>query len=87
MSKRILIVDDEPRYARLLEANLRTEGYEVATAHDGLEALDAFSSQPIDLVLLDVMMPRLDPNLTLPKSYHGAQGRSAGRCTVRGRCR
>jgi DNA-binding response OmpR family regulator len=60
VSKRILIVDDEPRYVRLLEANLRTEGYEVATAHDGVQALETFSSQPIDLVLLDVMMPRLD---------------------------
>ncbi|MCA2002032.1 MAG: response regulator transcription factor [Chloroflexi bacterium] len=60
MSKRILIVDDEPRYLRLLEANLRTEGYEVATAQDGLQALEVFSAQPIDLVLLDVMMPRLD---------------------------
>ena len=60
MSKRILIVDDEPRYLRLLEANLRTEGYEVTTAQDGIEALDLFSSQPIDLVLLDVMIPRLD---------------------------
>ena len=60
MPKRILIVDDEPRYLRLLEANLRTEGYEVATAQDGVQALDVFSGQPIDLVLLDVMMPRLD---------------------------
>jgi DNA-binding response OmpR family regulator len=60
MSKRILIVDDEPRYLRLLEANLRTEGYEVATAQDGVQAIDVFSSQPIDLILLDIMMPRLD---------------------------
>lgn len=60
MSKRILIVDDEPRYLRLLEANLRTEGYEVATAHDGVQAVDIFSSQPIDLILLDIMMPRMD---------------------------
>ncbi len=60
MSKRILIVDDEPRYLRLLEANLKTEGYAVVTAADGVEALEAFSSQPVDLVLLDIMMPRLD---------------------------
>ncbi len=60
MSKRILIVDDEPRYLRLLEANLRTEGYEVAAAQDGIQAIDIFSSQPIDLILLDIMMPRLD---------------------------
>ncbi len=42
MSKRILIVDDEPRYLRLLEANLKTEGYTVVTAADGLQAIDAF---------------------------------------------
>lgn len=60
MAKRILIVDDEPRYLRLLEANLRTEGYEVTTAQDGMQALEVFSAEPIDLVLLDVMMPRLD---------------------------
>lgn len=60
MPKRILIVDDEPRYLRLLEANLRTEEYEVATAQDGEQAIDVFSSQPIDLILLDIMMPRMD---------------------------
>ncbi len=59
-SKRILIVDDEPRYLRLLEANLKTEGYGVVTAADGLQAIEVFSAQPIDLVLLDIMMPRLD---------------------------
>ena len=52
MAKRILIVDDEPRYLRLLEANLRTEGYEVVTAQDGLQAVSVFSDQPIDLVLM-----------------------------------
>ena len=60
MAKRILIVDDEPRYLRLLEANLRTEGDEVVTASDGAQAVDVFSNQPIDLVLMDVMMPKLD---------------------------
>ena len=60
MAKRILIVDDEPRYLRLLDANLRTEGYEVVTAQDGQQAIETFSTQPIDLILLDIMMPRLD---------------------------
>ncbi len=60
MATRILAVDDEPRYLRLLEANLRTEGYEVLTAKDGDEALEVFSAQPVDLILLDVMMPHLD---------------------------
>ena len=57
---KILVVDDEPRYLRLLEANLLTEGYDVLTASDGLQAIDIFSSNPVELILLDVMMPRLD---------------------------
>jgi DNA-binding response OmpR family regulator len=60
MPTRILVVDDEPRYLRLLEANLRTDGYEVLTATDGEEAVDAFSANPVDLILLDVMLPRMD---------------------------
>jgi DNA-binding response OmpR family regulator len=59
-ARRILIVDDEPRYLRLVEANLRTEGYEVLTAADGLQALEVFPAHPVDLILLDIMMPRLD---------------------------
>jgi DNA-binding response OmpR family regulator len=57
---RILVVDDEPRYLRLLEANLLTKGYEVTTAMDGEEGLESFSADPADLVLLDVMLPRMD---------------------------
>ncbi len=62
MSTRILIVDDEPRYLRLLEANLLTKDkeYEVFTATDGEEALESFSANPVDLILLDVMLPRMD---------------------------
>ena len=60
MSLRILVVDDEPRYLRLLEANLLTEGYQVFTAMDGEEAVESFSSNPVDLILLDVMLPRMD---------------------------
>jgi DNA-binding response OmpR family regulator len=60
MATQILVVDDEPRYLRLLEANLKTEGHEVFTAGDGVQALDIFSSRPFDLVLLDILMPRLD---------------------------
>jgi DNA-binding response OmpR family regulator len=60
MSEKILVVDDEPRYLRLLEANLRTEGYDVITAMDGIQAVETFSSNPVDLILMDVMMPKLD---------------------------
>ena len=59
-AKHILIVDDEPRYVRLLEANLKTEGYSVSTATDGIQAMEVFAAQPADLILLDIMMPRLD---------------------------
>ncbi len=60
MPMRILVVDDEPRYLRLLQANLEKEGYEVDQALDGEEALEKFASKPADLVLLDVILPRLD---------------------------
>ena len=60
MTRRILVVDDEPRFVRLVDANLSTEGYEVATASNGQEALELVSKEVPDLVLLDVMMPVLD---------------------------
>ncbi len=60
MSARILIVDDEPRYLRLMEANLVTEGFQVIKATNGQEAVDLVASHQPDLVLLDVMMPILD---------------------------
>jgi DNA-binding response OmpR family regulator len=60
LSTRILIVDDEPRYLRLIEANLLTKEYEVFTATDGEEALESFSANPVDLILLDVMLPGMD---------------------------
>jgi DNA-binding response OmpR family regulator len=60
MSKRILIVDDEPRYIRLMEANLITDNYQVLKAYDGQQAVDVVAKENPDLVLLDIMMPVLD---------------------------
>ncbi|MEZ0395461.1 MAG: response regulator transcription factor [Anaerolineales bacterium] len=60
MTTRILVVDDEPRYLRLLEANLLTEGYEVVAVDNGPEALEVFSSRPVDLILLDILLPGMD---------------------------
>jgi DNA-binding response OmpR family regulator len=57
---RILVVDDEPRYLRLLQINLQTEGYDIITAANGEDALEAVSARSPDLVLLDIMMPKLD---------------------------
>ena len=59
MSKSVLIVDDEPNIVISLEFLLQQEGYQVEVAHDGQEALDAIERQPPDLVLLDIMLPRL----------------------------
>lgn len=56
----ILIVDDEPRYLRLMEANLITEGFQVIKGNNGQEAVDYVVERHPDLVLLDVMMPVLD---------------------------
>ncbi|MCI0519797.1 MAG: response regulator transcription factor [Chloroflexi bacterium] len=60
MSARILIVDDEPRYLRLIEANLASDGYQVLKATNGQEAVDKVATFKPDLVLLDIMMPVLD---------------------------
>jgi DNA-binding response OmpR family regulator len=59
-SARILLVDDEEAIQTLLAYPLRKEGYEVVVARDGREALDTFAGGRFDLVVLDVMMPRLD---------------------------
>jgi two-component system, OmpR family, phosphate regulon response regulator PhoB len=56
---RVLIVEDDPDLLEVLDYNLRAEAYEVETAADGLEALDKAASSPFDLVVLDLMMPRL----------------------------
>ena len=57
---RILLVDDEQSIQTLLSFPLRKDGYDVVQATDGRQALDRFREQPFDLVVLDVMMPRLD---------------------------
>jgi len=57
---RILVVDDVPENARLLEAVLVPRGYDVVIAHDGLAALDRAQAEELDLILLDVLMPGLD---------------------------
>ena len=58
--KRILICDDDPVILRLLEVNLELEGYSVLSAHNGEEALQIATAEKPDLVILDIMMPKLD---------------------------
>lgn len=60
MTKRILLVDDEPLIIKGLKYTLEQEGYETLAAYDGEEALEVFFANTVDLVLLDVMLPKLD---------------------------
>ena len=57
---RVLVVDDEPQILRTLAINLRVRGYDVVTAADGRQALDAAAAQPPDVVVLDLGLPDLD---------------------------
>ena len=57
---RILLVDDEQSVQTLLSYPLRKDGYEVISARDGQEAMQRFAEGRFDLVILDLMLPRLD---------------------------
>jgi DNA-binding response OmpR family regulator len=56
----VLICDDDPVILRLLQVNLELEGYEVLQAHHGEEAYQLAAEKVPDLVILDIMMPRMD---------------------------
>ncbi|AJH00801.1 two-component system response regulator [Clostridium beijerinckii] len=58
--KSILVVDDEKDIREVIEIYLINEGFEVITACDGLEALEKLKNEAIDLIILDIMMPKLD---------------------------
>lgn len=60
MSQKVLIVDDEKAIVDILSFNLKKEGYEVVTAYDGEEGYDKALKEVPDLILLDIMMPKLD---------------------------
>jgi DNA-binding response OmpR family regulator len=56
----VLVVDDDREIVKAIAINLENDGYQVLKAYDGLQALDMVSSSSIQLILLDIMMPRLD---------------------------
>ncbi len=58
--KRVLVVDDEPDFALLVQGNLQKEGFEVDVAYNGVEGLEKIRQRPPDAVVLDVMMPEMD---------------------------
>jgi len=61
--KRILVIDDEPDFVRLLQARLQIAGYEVLTAEDGIKGIQAARRDKPDIIILDVMMPGLDGHM------------------------
>lgn len=67
MAKKILVVDDEPRFIRLVDANLSAEGFQVVKAINGLEAIEVVVKESPDLLLLDIMMPIMDGFATLDR--------------------
>jgi DNA-binding response OmpR family regulator len=60
MSKRILIVEDDAALLRGLKDNFEAQGYDVRTANDGRKALEALTQEPPDLLLLDLMLPKVN---------------------------
>ena len=59
-TNKILVVDDESDIVEFISYNLKKEGFEVATASNGKEAIDVAKVEKPDLILLDVMMPEMD---------------------------
>ena len=59
MAKKILVVDDEPNIITMIKSRLKANGYDVITACDGQEGLEKAQNENPDLILLDVMMPKL----------------------------
>ena len=60
MEKRILIVEDEKNIAKVLAYNLKKEGYDIDIAYDGEEGLGKALSEEFDLILLDIMLPKMN---------------------------
>jgi DNA-binding response OmpR family regulator len=57
---KILIIDDDPSIRKFLDVNLEARGYKVYLAEGGAEALRLLADTPVDLILLDIMMPEMD---------------------------
>ena len=60
MTKKILIIDDEKDFVEVLSARLRYSGFDVINAFDGIEGLKKAKAEVPDLILLDIMLPKLD---------------------------
>ncbi len=65
--KTILVVDDDDPIRRLIELELKDDGYQVLTASNAMDALKLVQSEPLDLVILDIRMPGMDGLEALPR--------------------
>ena len=77
--ERILVVDDEDKIRAIIRKYGEFEGYEIAEAHDGMEAVEICRKEDFDLIILDVMMPELDgfstSRLAIPHMVHEKKGK------------
>lgn len=65
--KKILVVDDEPGIIKALEIKLKLSGFNVTAVYNGIEALEALQKETFDLIVLDLMMPKMDGFTLLSK--------------------
>lgn len=79
--KKILVVDDESSIREILAIQLARLGHEVCVAADGEEGLEAYKKESPDLILLDVMMPRMD-GLSVCQKIRALEKKSGGRVPV-----
>lgn len=77
MSKKILIIEDEPAMGRALEIECKNHGYDAVYAKNGEEGFSAALSEKPDLILLDILMPRMDGLTVLRKLRDDAWGKTA----------
>jgi len=70
LRSRILVVNDDVRVAESIRSLLRAEGYDAEAVFDGIEALETLARWPADLILLDLIMPRLDGWEFLQRRVH-----------------
>ena len=60
IDKKVLVVDDDPDIADAISMILESKGYQVVIAHDGIECLNKLGTQKPDLIILDLLMPKMD---------------------------
>jgi CheY-like chemotaxis protein len=67
MSKKILIVDDEPQLLNMIKKRLEGNNYQVITANDGRQGIDKAKNERPDLIVIDIMMPHMDGGTAVRK--------------------